>query len=301
MAATQPLFSSKQIAAALGASVSSVKRWCDRGSIPTVRTVGGHRRIPLDGLLHFLRASDYHLANPEAIGLSSQIASPDVAPDWDSGTDQGRFQQALFEGDEARCREIFWRCIDRCNSKALAAEELIRDSMHQFGHAWESGQLQVYQERRACEICRRLLNEFRLRLASSVDVRSGAVAIGGTPAGDPYQLATALVEVALREAGWNAFNQGNDLPLDTLLQAAIEYQPRLFWLSVSAVRDEDEFVKQFNQLANALSDDVALLVGGRALSDALRPRLKYTAHCDSIGQMLGLANALKNSDMLRRT
>lgn len=299
MAASQPLFSSKQVAAALGASVSSVKRWCDRGSIPTVRTVGGHRRVPLDGLLHFLRDSSYRLANPEAIGLSAQIVSPDVVPDWNSTTEQGRFQQALFQGDERECRAIFWQCFERCSIKALIAEELIAESMHQFGHAWENGQLPVYRERRACEICHRLLYELRLQLDSVVDFRHGLIAIGGTPAGDPYQLASSLIEIALREAGWKAFNQGSDLPLDTLLQAAIEYQPRLFWLSVSVVKNEETFVQQFNQLADALSDDVALLIGGRALGDTLRPRLKYTAHCDNVQQMLGLANALKNSVVAR--
>ena len=43
----------RQVAEALSVSESSVKRWCDQGAIPTIRTVGGHRRIPLDGLLRF--------------------------------------------------------------------------------------------------------------------------------------------------------------------------------------------------------------------------------------------------------
>ncbi len=295
MAARQPVFSSKQIAAALGVSVSSVKRWCDRDSIPTVRTVGGHRRVPLDGLLHFLRGSDYQLVDPAAIGLSSPLVDPQAAPAWDRGTERGRFQHALLEGDEVAARALFWRYLQRSPNQSLAAEQFITAAMAQFGHAWEDGQVQVYQERRACEINRRLLNELRQRILSRRDLTQAPIAIGGSPAGDPYQLPSALVEVALLEAGWNAMNLGNDLPLDSLLQAAIDYQPRLFWLSTSAVADEPRFVEDFNRLADALSPEVALLVGGRGLSESLRPRLRYTAYCDNLGQMIGLATALKNS------
>ena len=69
MAAQQPRFSPKQVASALQASESSVKRWCDQGAIASVRTVGGHRRITLDGLQRFLRDSQRALSAPEELGL----------------------------------------------------------------------------------------------------------------------------------------------------------------------------------------------------------------------------------------
>ena len=59
----------KQVAYAIEVSESSVKRWCDRGLIASVRTAGGHRRIPLDRLVDFVRQGRYRLANPEAVGL----------------------------------------------------------------------------------------------------------------------------------------------------------------------------------------------------------------------------------------
>ena len=52
------LLSPKQVARALGVSESSLKRWCDKGLIPTERTAGGHRRLPLAGVLDFLVRSD---------------------------------------------------------------------------------------------------------------------------------------------------------------------------------------------------------------------------------------------------
>ena len=59
----------KQVARAIQVSESSVKRWCDKGVIPTQKTAGGHRRIQLAGLVRFLRESGQVLARPEVIGL----------------------------------------------------------------------------------------------------------------------------------------------------------------------------------------------------------------------------------------
>ncbi|REJ93532.1 MAG: helix-turn-helix domain-containing protein [Planctomycetota bacterium] len=47
------LLTPKQVARAISVSESSIKRWCDRGAIATQYTPGGHRRIPLSGLLEF--------------------------------------------------------------------------------------------------------------------------------------------------------------------------------------------------------------------------------------------------------
>ena len=63
------LLTPKQVARAIQVSESSVKRWCDKGAIPTRYTAGGHRRIPLSGLMQFLRATKHELIAPEVIGL----------------------------------------------------------------------------------------------------------------------------------------------------------------------------------------------------------------------------------------
>ena len=63
------LLTPKQVARALDVSESSVKRWCDKGAIPTQYTAGGHRRIPLAPLLQLVREGSYQLIHPEALGL----------------------------------------------------------------------------------------------------------------------------------------------------------------------------------------------------------------------------------------
>lgn len=287
MAAQQPRFSPKQIAEALEVSESSVKRWCDKGSIPTVRTLGGHRRITLDALQRFIQQSGRELRLPHVLGMPQLSPARPIDVPGDDAPAQTEFRQRLAEGDEEGCRRLLRQRIEQCGCRGTAVEDLITDAMHGFGTAWQQHQVDVYQERRGCEICMRLLSELRRELPALDD--DAPYAFGGTPEGDPYHLPTTMVELALREAGWDAVSLGNNLPLESFLQAAHDRPPQLVWLSVSTTNNVAAFIAQQNQLAETLGEQIPLLVGGRALTDELRPKLRYTAHCDSIRQMIDLA------------
>ncbi|QDV63716.1 helix-turn-helix domain-containing protein [Crateriforma conspicua] len=291
MAARQPQYSPKQIAQAMQVSESSVKRWCDRGLIPTIRTVGGHRRITLDALQHFLASQNRSLSQPEVLGLP--VLPPNRRTQIGNASDplQQEFRDSLAAGDERRCRDLLARRIDAGMTRSEAAENLITDAMHGFGRAWECNQLDVYQERRGCDIAMRLIYDLRSQMP---DPPAGApVAIGGSPEGDPYQLPTAMVELALREVGWRATSLGASVPMDSFVQAAHDYSPQLVWMSVSVVADAANFVAAQVRLAEAIGENVPLLIGGRALSDQLRPRLRYTAHCDGLRHLVELAAMMR--------
>ena len=291
MAAQQVQFSPRQVAKSLQVSESSVKRWCDQGVIPTVRTVGGHRRITVDGLRQFLQVSGRTVLVPQILGLPSLRCADGVNIPGDTDPDREAFRDALARGDEPICRRVLQGRIAGSQMRGEAAEFLITDAMHGLGTAWDHKDLDPYQERRACDICIRLINELRSELPP-LPVNA-PVAIGGTPAGDPYQLPTALVELSLREVGWNATSLGSGLPMESYLQAVQDQEPQLVWLSVSSISNPAVFVAEQNRLAAQLGDEVSLIVGGRALTDEIRPQLSYTAHCDSLRHLIDLAAMLR--------
>ncbi|WP_230253953.1 helix-turn-helix domain-containing protein [Rhodopirellula halodulae] len=291
VAARQPQFSPKQIAAAMNVSESSVKRWCDNGTIPVIKTAGGHRRITLDSLQAFVSGGDRCLIRPELLGLPPLAIQRETRIEGSSDPLSENFRHALAEGDESLCRDLMQQKIASGATRSEAAEALITDAMHGFGEAWDCNTLDVYQERRGCDIAMRLIYELRSEIPAPGG--SAPVAIGGAPEGDPYQLPTMLVELALREVGWNATSLGNDLPMESFIQAALDYDPQMVWLSVSSVSEPGMFVAAQNQFAESLGEDVPLLIGGRALSDKLRPRLRYTAHCDSLRNLVELAAMMR--------
>ncbi|WP_442510124.1 helix-turn-helix domain-containing protein [Novipirellula sp. SH528] len=301
MAVRQPHYSPKQVADALQVSESSVKRWCDRGTIPTIRTVGGHRRIALDGLQTFLTQADRALVNPDVLGLPALLSCRKSEISGAETDYQRRFRSAMAVGDEPTCRKILQNQIEhrqseRGQTRAEIAELLIADAMHGLGEAWCSNELDVYQERRACGIAHQLISELTATLPPPKS--TALTAVGGAPEGDHYQLPMMLVQLALREMGWNSVCLGNHLPLQSFVQAAHDYQTDLVWLSVSAMTDAAAFIAQETKLAADLGEHIPLLVGGRALCDDIRPRLRYTAHCDNLRQFVELVAMMQLS--LRR-
>jgi MerR family transcriptional regulator, light-induced transcriptional regulator len=254
-----------------------------------LKTAGGHRRIALEELLRFVAHSERPLLNPMAIGLSLPPRQNGDSHFVAGATDLDLFRNALACGDEISAKAVLDSVFRQCGSAAQASEQLITQAMHRFGEAWNRSEIDVYQERRATGICLRLIHYLRMKMPES----SGPIAIGGSPEGDPYQLPTSLVELALREAGWSAHSLGADLPLTSIRRAIDDYQPRVVWLSVSSVSSPETFIDRFNELADSMPENCALLVGGRALDDTFRPKLKYTAHCDSLRQLVALADVMR--------
>ena len=64
------LLTPKDLADAIGASESALRRWVDGGRIRMLRTAGGHRRIPLQEAIRFVRQTGATIVRPELLGLN---------------------------------------------------------------------------------------------------------------------------------------------------------------------------------------------------------------------------------------
>jgi excisionase family DNA binding protein len=301
-------FSPKQVAQALQVSESSVKRWCDRGVIRTDKTLGGHRRIPLEHLLEFLESTNRRIIDPTAIGLNAtrQLGRDELTrltedrdagmgsdPDSDTALRE-QFQRALLAGDESHCRKAISSWYTIHGGMASVADDLLAPTLHSVGELWECGRAEVYQERRGCEICIRLIHELRRLVPEPTS--TAPLAMGGTSEGDHYQVANQLIEIIFREAGWRTISLGSGVPFSSMLAAAQKYTPKVFWLSASFLDNEHDFLNRFQSFSHQLPQATMLVVGGRALGDQVRPKMKFAAHCDSMHQLSTLARSILSSD-----
>jgi methanogenic corrinoid protein MtbC1 len=120
--------------------------------------------------------------------------------------------------------------------------------------------------------------------------------VGGTIEGDLYEMPSTMVEMVLREAGFQATFLGNSLPIASLARAVKETRPRLFWLSVSHIPDGFDLPAGFRVVVDACNDvGAALVVGGRALTSELRQQVTYSAFCDTMQHLESFARTLKRS------
>ncbi|MEO0530171.1 MAG: B12-binding domain-containing protein [Planctomycetota bacterium] len=280
------LLSPKQVATSIGVSESSLKRWCDQGVLSTERTPGGHRRIRIDEVLRFLRDQDQPLVRPEVLGLpvGTGQGPRSIAKSTDALLD------ALKAGDGEQSRRLVLDLYLGGTSIVKLCDELVAPVLQEVGEGWACGSIEIYQEHRACEVLNRILYDLRSILAPPSP--SAPVAIGGTPPGDNYRLATLMVELVLVDVGWNAMSLGSSLPFATMAAAAQHHQPELFWLSLSHVADADVVKDGFAELLKTTPESMRVVIGGQQAAGLLDDlidgeRVHYGADLVSLRKIVG--------------
>ena len=285
--AVKKLLSPKQVAQGIGVSESSIKRWCDSGVIRTVRTAGGHRRLQINSVVQFLRDGGHELIHPEALGLERAISSVR----WTLPEARVRFRDALVAGDGALARNVVLGLYFANQPVSLIADQVIALAFHDIGDLWHCGDVEIYEERRSCEICLNALRDLGICLPSPADGAQSA--IGGTLEGDPYAIAVTLAELVLRDKGWEASALGNSLPTETLCTAIRDCQPRLVWVGVSFIPDETLLIDSMNQLFKCASEHgAALAIGGSAPGPELRRRLSCSTYCETFQHLEQFAETI---------
>ena len=288
-------FSPKEVAKAVGVSESSMKRWVDRGLIEASKTAGGHRRLQLDAVLNFLRESGKSIRDPQAIEL------PDgCGLDMPASIEEARelFMRSILAGDELAARRIAIDVFVSGYSISEICDQMVTPTFHGIGNLWQCGDVKVYEERRACEVCQRTVHELRRAVPQGADDQP--LAMGGTLDGDPYTIATSLAELVLRDIGWRAESLGNMLPFDAIRTAMIEKRPKLFWISATTIRDPRRFVADFNLLFDvAQSTGTALVAGGQGLTPDIRQQVRYSQFSDTYGHLETFGRGLLETEIER--
>ena len=283
------LLSPKQVATSIGVSESSLKRWCDQGVITTERTPGGHRRIRIGEVMRFLRAQQHPLVRPEVLGLPVGTGQPrSVAKANDA------LLTAMESGDADQSRRLVLDMFLSGASVVRICEELVTPALHALGKGWECGDLEVYQEHRACEMLNRVLYDLRTVLPPPEP--TAPVAIGGTPPGDNYRLATLMVEMVLANEGWNAISLGSSLPFETMAAAAQHHEPSLFWLSFSHITDEAQIEEGFRKFLATTPESMHVVIGGQESAAAWLATLadgERVLHCDDLQHLRKTVSALR--------
>lgn len=266
----EKLLTSHDVALAIGASESSLRRWTNSGAIRTSRTVGGHRRIPLSEAIRFIRESGATIVRPELLGLPVEIAgAPRTTAEADAGDDT--LYRALVDGDARSVTAVVLGAYVGGSPLADFFDGALARAMHRVGDLWRHDARGIFIEHRATDICLQAVAQ--LRPLQPPPAPAAPAAIGGAPAGDPYMLPSLLAATVLADAGYRVTNLGPQSPIEVLSDAAAEQEAPLVWLSVSTVLPEKETRRALERLAARLKkSNAALLLGGRhAASVAPRP------------------------------
>src|SRR5262249_51810501 len=139
--------STTQVAAALGVSVTTVKRWVDDGILPAHKTPGGHRKLLLADVLRVAREGNFPHLDLGRLNLAGQgegAADPRLLA--------GQLLAALRQGDAAGSRRLVREAYQRGLAPAELADAVVAPAMAQLGHEWEKGRIDVLHEHRGTQL-----------------------------------------------------------------------------------------------------------------------------------------------------
>jgi excisionase family DNA binding protein len=279
--------STAQASQALGVGISTIKRWVDEGVLPAHRTAGGHRKLLRADVLALAREGGlprHDLARLILPSHGNKLLEVEDLP--------APLLAALLRGDAEEVGVLIRSAYRSGVSLETLADRVVAPVMHKVGHQWETARIDVWREHRATQLCTAALYQLQAELQQRVK-QPRQVAVGGTPEGDAYQLATLLAQLVLLDADWAAFNLGPNTPFNSLAKALRELRPRLIWLSVTHLEDARQFIAEYRAFyREAERAGTAVAVGGQALSDPIRSQIPYTSYGDRMKHLAAFARTL---------
>lgn len=270
--------STRLAARALGVSESTIRRWVDRGVLPSQKTSGGHRRIRVADLVVYAREHGLASAQPEALHPS----------DADHTLEESiaLLSHAMGAGDADSAGEIAVGFLLGGMPLPEVLDALIAPAMVKVGELWTGGFEGILAEHRATSVTLGLVE----RLGQFTPRHSGLGAIGGAVAGDPYSIPSAMSKEVMRQAGYDAFDLGPNTPVRIIGQALQEREGTLAWISANHVSDPVTTRADILRVAETCKMvGASLVVGGRGTALLNLPDLPGLHTACSMGELHQIA------------
>lgn len=288
-----------QAAGLMGVGESTVKRMCDRDILATIRTEGGHRRIPAiqvnQWLINQRQAQRDHSADAHVqTGRSIETTLEDFTPE--------DIVECLRRGAHPSLLSIVQSAISNGTTTADVIDNVLAPAMWLVGQRWSQGTFDVYEEHICSRNMRTLLTSLRDWAAKKVleqnskfnqsSILNRPRAIGCSIGGEQHDLAPTMIEWALADLGWNAQSLGSSVPVDSLINAIVLEQPVLVWVSYTHFNDVEDIILDNHRIYQSLGALQRLAIGGQALSADLQPQLMFDFAGNSMIELFRFAAQL---------
>lgn len=140
--------------------------------------------------------------------------------------------------------------------------ELLTPAMYRIGELWEQNEISVAEEHLATAVCDFVLSATELRNKDK-EGRKKAMIFG--PEGEEHYIGLKMVAAMFREEGYEVRYMGPNLPLDSALQLADDWQPDVVALS-GALAHRLPVLKIYAEAFAQIDSTPAVLIGGRAVT-----------------------------------
>lgn len=262
------------VAKLLGVSASTVKRMCDRGTIPFAKTAGGHRRFETESLDAVLQ---------EVRGLCLDAMRE---PACDLTVDD--IVARLISGDHKGVST--WLSASRTTAETVRLfDDLFAPALLHVAQQCQRGLINHYQSQIAVDVARKSLSVLAEQVPEAL--ASPLFAIGGTIADEHDDLAARMLEISLRLVPLPILYLGSHLSPSALAYAANDLRPKMVWICHALLADPRSLIAWHEQLHQLLPANTRVVLSGSAITPALRHNLPPHYYFATLTELLECISA----------
>lgn len=228
------------------------------------RNIGLVATLPNDELKQLIDGDRAAMDRPSASGLDTRDGTRFATRD---GTREGKAIDivdtalaCVLAYDAAKLDRVLRRAIAELGLLAVL-ENIIPHFMLRIGEEWVAERLTIAHEHLASAAVMAVTLDAIRTVPDNADAPRILVA---TPAGELHGIGAALVAAAAALDGWTIVYLGVDVPAREIAAAAEAVNARVVGLSAVYVPDPERLAREIATVRQALSPEVALLVGGTA-------------------------------------
>lgn len=215
-------------------------------------SIGQVARLPLAKLRQL--AADAGSPKPEPSARPARKTSPDNSLLEDC-------VEAVKSLDAHALENALKRAATALGSQGLL-QRVVAPLAQTIGDLWRDGSITAAHEHFASATIRIFLGHAARPFAAT---EGAPVIVVATPTGQIHELGALLVGAAAANLGWHVTYLGASLPAAEIAGAARQSRARAVALSLVYPEDDPRLEAELKGLRHLLPDEVALLVGGRAM------------------------------------
>lgn len=243
------IVSTKRVAAMLGVSEATVKRWSDAGTLRCFRTAGGHRKFRLRDVKAFL--SDQRDEAPVAVSPATSLTP-----------DQTEVRALALASDVDGLVSFIANQRLQGTSLSETFDRVFAPAMRDIGESWARGRLSAAQEHIASAAVSDMLARIRPLVERSTRTDKGR-ALCACVGDERHDIGVRMVSLVLVSEGYRVASAGANVPASDLAMMIAGSPPALVALSASQCADAPVLSRDLAIVASAcVPARTQMIVGG---------------------------------------
>jgi methanogenic corrinoid protein MtbC1 len=261
---TDKMVSTKEVAAMLQVTETTIKRWADESVVHCVKTAGGHRKFLLKDIVQFAEANGYTVSGSHPPPMSQkqmdQLQTGVYTQNY--AKIASILREEAMQSDREGLTMLLLYLYKHHITLPIVLDKVILPAFEEIGHEWEKGELGVDQEHAASHA----LTEALVRTAPDLHrkERNNKSVLCACPEGELHELGLQGLAYSLECEGWKVYYLGGNTPLQSISSLLRAERPDLVCLSLTSVRHRGELIEKLRKLASSVHTyNGKLLIGGQ--------------------------------------